>query len=307
MTMHVPVLLEEVLQVLSPRTDGHYVDATYGRGGHAAALLAQLGEEGRLLVIDQDPAAVADARARLGADARVAVRQGNFADLARLAGEALGESGVDGVLLDLGVSSPQLDDPARGFSFQADGPLDMRMNPQTGQSAADWLATAPVAEIAGVLRDYGEERHARRIARRLVEARAAAPIDTTGRLASLVASALPGHRERKHPATRSFQAIRIFINRELEVLETALSQAADLLVCGGRLCVISFHSLEDRRVKRFLRGRSRPDPVYAGLPQMPAHACPTLRLLGRAVRAGEAELARNPRSRSAVLRAAERL
>lgn len=307
MTMHVPVLLEEVLQALSPRAGGRYIDATYGRGGHAAALLAQLGEGGRLLVIDQDPAAVADARARLGADARVVVRQGNFADLARLAGEALGEAGVDGVLLDLGVSSPQLDDPARGFSFQADGPLDMRMNPQTGKSAADWLATAPAAEIAGVLRDYGEERHARRIARRLVEARAEAPIETTGRLASLVASALPGHRERKHPATRSFQAIRIFINRELEVLETALTQAADLLVQGGRLCVISFHSLEDRRVKRFLRGRSRPDPVYAGLPQMPAHARPTLRLLGRAVRAGEAELARNPRARSAVLRAAERL
>lgn len=307
MTMHVPVLLEEVLQALSPRAGGRYIDATYGRGGHAAALLAQLGEGGRLLVIDQDPAAVADARTRLGADARVVVRQGNFADLARLAGEALGEAGVDGVLLDLGVSSPQLDDPARGFSFQADGPLDMRMNPQTGKSAADWLATAPAAEIAGVLRDYGEERHARRIARRLVEARAEAPIETTGRLASLVASALPGHRERKHPATRSFQAIRIFINRELEVLETALTQAADLLVQGGRLCVISFHSLEDRRVKRFLRGRSRPDPVYAGLPQMPAHARPTFRLLGRAVRAGEAELARNPRARSAVLRAAERL
>ncbi len=307
MTMHVPVLLEEVLQALSPRAGGRYIDATYGRGGHAAALLAQLGEGGRLLVIDQDPAAVADARARLGADARVVVRQGNFADLARLAGEALGEAGVDGVLLDLGVSSPQLDDPARGFSFQADGPLDMRMNPQTGKSAADWLATAPAAEIAGVLRDYGEERHARRIARRLVEARAEAPIETTGRLASLVASALPGHRGRKHPATRSFQAIRIFINRELEVLETALTQAADLLVQGGRLCVISFHSLEDRRVKRFLRGRSRPDPVYAGLPQMPAHARPTLRLLGRAVRADEAELARNPRARSAVLRAAERL
>lgn len=307
MTMHVPVLLEEVLQALSPHADGRYIDATYGRGGHAAALLAQLGEGGRLLVIDQDPAAVADARARLGADARVVVRQGNFADLARLAREALGEAGVDGVLLDLGVSSPQLDDPARGFSFQADGPLDMRMNPQTGKSAADWLATAPAAEIAGVLREYGEERHARRIARRLVEARAEAPIETTGRLASLVASALPGQRERKHPATRSFQAIRIFINRELEVLETALTQAADLLVQGGRLCVISFHSLEDRRVKRFLRGRSRPDPVYAGLPQMPAHARPTLRLLGRAVRAGEAELARNPRARSAVLRAAERL
>ncbi len=307
MAMHVPVLLEEVLQALSPRAGGRYIDATYGRGGHAAALLAQLGDAGRLLVIDQDPAAVADAEARLGGDPRVAVRRGNFADLARLAGEALGQGGVDGVLLDLGVSSPQLDDPARGFSFQSDGPLDMRMNPQAGQSAAEWLAMASPEEIAGVLRDYGEERHARRIARRLVEARAEAPIATTGRLAALVAGALPGHRERKHPATRSFQAIRIFINRELEALETALAEAADLLVQGGRLCVISFHSLEDRMVKRFLRRRSRPDPVYAGLPDMPDHARPTLRLHGRAVRAGEAELTRNPRARSAVLRAAERL
>ncbi len=307
MAMHVPVLLEEVLQALSPRAGGRYIDATYGRGGHAAALLAQLGDAGRLLVIDQDPAAVADAEARLGGDPRVAVRRGNFADLARLAGQALGQGGVDGVLLDLGVSSPQLDDPARGFSFQSDGPLDMRMNPQAGQSAAEWLAMASPEEIAGVLRDYGEERHARRIARRLVEARAEAPIATTGRLAALVAGALPGHRERKHPATRSFQAIRIFINRELEALETALAEAADLLVQGGRLCVISFHSLEDRMVKRFLRRRSRPDPVYAGLPDMPDHARPTLRLHGRAVRAGEAELTRNPRARSAVLRAAERL
>ncbi|MCC5863111.1 MAG: 16S rRNA (cytosine(1402)-N(4))-methyltransferase RsmH [Gammaproteobacteria bacterium] len=307
MTMHVPVLLEEVLQALLPRVGGRYIDATYGRGGHAAALLAQLGDAGRLLVIDQDPAAVADAEARLGGDPRVLIRRGNFADLAGLAAEALGEGGVDGVLLDLGVSSPQLDDPARGFSFQADGPLDMRMNPHAGPSAADWLAVASPEEIAEVLRDYGEERHARRIARQLVAARAEAPITTTGRLATLVAAALPGHRERKHPATRSFQAIRIFINRELEVLETVLAQAADLLVQGGRLCVISFHSLEDRMVKRFLRNRSRPDPVYAGLPNMPEHARPTLRLIGRAVRAGEAELARNPRARSAVLRAAERL
>jgi 16S rRNA (cytosine1402-N4)-methyltransferase len=306
-TAHVPVLLEEVLQALSPRAGGCYIDATYGRGGHAQALLAGLGEEGRLLVIDQDPAAVGHARATVGRDARVSVRQGNFARIAELAHETLGDRRVDGVLMDLGVSSPQLDDPARGFSFQGDGPLDMRMNPDAGRSAAEWLAAAPEGEIARVLRDYGEERHARRIARRIVSARAEAPIATTGRLAAVVSAAVPGHRERKHPATRSFQAIRIFINRELEVLSGALEQAVSLLARGGRLCVISFHSLEDRIVKRFLRAQSRPDPVYAGLPDMPDHARPMLRLLGRAVHAGEAELARNPRARSAVLRVAERL
>lgn len=307
MTTHVPVLLEEVLQALSPHAGGCYIDATYGRGGHAAALLARLGDGGRLLVIDQDPQAVSHATATLGSDPRVHVRQGNFAALATLAAETLGGRPIDGVLMDLGVSSPQLDDPARGFSFQGDGPLDMRMNPEAGQSAAEWLAAAPEGEIAQVLRDYGEERHARRIARRLVAARAETPILTTARLAALVSEALPGHRERKHPATRSFQAIRIFINRELEVLAGALEQAVALLARGGRLCVISFHSLEDRLVKRFLRRLSLPDPVYAGLPDMPEHARPVLRLLGRAVRAGEAEVARNPRARSAVLRAAERL
>ena len=307
MTVHVPVLLEEVLQALSPRAGGCYIDATYGRGGHSQALLERLGDDGRLLVIDQDPLAVGHALANVGRDARVRVRQGNFAALAALAHEALADRPVDGVLLDLGVSSPQLDDPSRGFSFQGDGPLDMRMNPEAGQSAAQWLAVAPEGEIARVLRDYGEERHARRIARRIVAARAEAPITTTGRLAAIVSAALPGHRERKHPATRSFQAIRIFINRELEVLTSALEQAVSLLARGGRLCVISFHSLEDRIVKRFLRARSQPDPVYAGLPDIPEHARPVLRLLGRAVHAGEAELARNPRARSAVLRAAERL
>lgn len=300
-------MLEEVLQALAPRAQGRYVDATYGRGGHAAAILTRLGTTGRLLVIDQDPEAVSHARATLGHDPRVSVRQANFGELDRIVVEVLGSGGVDGVLLDLGVSSPQLDDAVRGFSFQADGPLDMRMNPEAGQSAAQWLAHAPEREIVRVLREYGEERHARRIARRIIAARAESAITTTAQLAAIISACVPGHLERKHPATRSFQAIRIFINRELEVLTQALAQAEQLLAQGGRLCVISFHSLEDRIVKRYLRRASLPDPVYAGLPDIPAHARPRLRLLGRAVRAGEAELARNPRARSAVLRAAERL
>ncbi|MCC5868946.1 MAG: 16S rRNA (cytosine(1402)-N(4))-methyltransferase RsmH [Gammaproteobacteria bacterium] len=307
MSTHQPVMLEEVLQALAPRAQGRYVDATYGRGGHAAAILTRLGTTGRLLVIDQDPEAVSHARATLGHDPRVSVRQANFGELDRIVVEVLGSGGVDGVLLDLGVSSPQLDDAVRGFSFQADGPLDMRMNPEAGQSAAQWLAHAPEREIVRVLREYGEERHARRIARRIIAARAESAITTTAQLAAIISACVPGHLERKHPATRSFQAIRIFINRELEVLTQALAQAEQLLAQGGRLCVISFHSLEDRIVKRYLRRASLPDPVYAGLPDIPAHARPRLRLLGRAVRAGEAELARNPRARSAVLRAAERL
>lgn len=307
MSTHQPVLLEEVLQALSPRAQGRYVDATYGRGGHAAAILARLGSAGRLLVIDQDPEAVSHAHATLGHDPRVSVRQGNFGELNHIVLEVLGSGGVDGVLLDLGVSSPQLDTAARGFSFQADGPLDMRMNPDAGQSAAQWLAQAPEREIVQVLREYGEERHARRIARRIIAERAESAITTTAQLAAIISACVPGHGERKHPATRSFQAIRIFINRELEVLTQALSQAEKLLAQGGRLCVISFHSLEDRIVKRYLRRASLADPVYAGLPDIPAHARPRLRLLGRAVRAGDSELARNPRARSAVLRAAERL
>jgi len=307
MSAHQPVLLDEVMQALSPCGDGRYIDATYGRGGHATAILARLGEGGRLLVIDQDPAAVSHGHQTIGRDPRVAVRQGNFVDLDAIAQEALGPGGIHGVLLDLGVSSPQLDDPARGFSFQADGPLDMRMNPQRGESAADWLARASVGEIARVLHKYGEERHARRIARHIAGAREVSPIVTTAQLAAIITEAVPGHRERKHPATRSFQAIRIFINRELEVLVEVLESAIRMLASGGRLAVISFHSLEDRIAKRTLRNASLPDPVYAGLPDMPAHARPRLRLLGRAVRASDQEISVNPRARSAVLRAAEKL
>ncbi len=297
---HRPVLLEEVLEVLDVRAQGRYVDATYGRGGHARAILARLGPEGRLLVLDRDPEAVAHARAQLGADPRVDVAHASFARLGELL-DACGWRGrVDGVLMDLGVSSPQLEDPARGFSFLREGPLDMRMDPAAGESAAEWLARAPEREIARVLRDYGEERYARRIARAIVRAR---PLRTTRELAEVVAAAVPRREPGRHPATRTFQAIRIHVNRELEALRAGLEQAVEALAPGGRIAVISFHSLEDRIVKRFLRARARPAPPAPGLPAPP----PTLRLLGRPRRPGEAEVAANPRARSAVLRAAERL
>jgi 16S rRNA (cytosine1402-N4)-methyltransferase len=306
-TAHAPVLLGEVLEALAVRAEGRYLDATLGRGGHSAAILARLGEAGRLLAVDQDPEAIRAGQRRFSGDERVSVIRGNFAELGRITRAAGFNEGFDGVLLDLGVSSPQLDDPARGFSFLRDGPLDMRMDPDAGISAAQWLAEVPERELAAVLREYGEERHARRIARVLVAARTEAPIATTGRLAALIAGAVPGREPGKHPATRSFQAIRIFINEELAALEAALDQSLELLKPGGRLCVISFHSLEDRRVKRFIRRNAETAEPWRGLPEVPAHARPKLRPVGKAVRPGDAELAANPRARSAVLRVAERL
>ncbi len=307
MTEHVPVLREEVLEALAVKSDGRYLDATFGRGGHTAAILEQLGSAGVLLVVDRDPVAIDAARARYGKDARVRIIQGNFADMQALTAHAGFEGQFDGILMDLGVSSPQLDDPDRGFSFRGDGPLDMRMDPTQGVSAAEWLATVDERTLTDVIRRYGEERHARRVARAIIRARAEAPIVRTGRLAAVVADAVPGREPGKHPATRSFQAIRIEINGELRALETALDAALALLAPGGRLCVISFHSLEDRMVKRFLRRHATEDEVWRGLPDIPAHARPSLRLIGKARRAGEAELDTNPRARSAVLRAAERL
>jgi len=301
---HAPVLLDEALDALAVRAGGFYVDATFGRGGHAAAVLARLGERGRLLVIDRDPQAVAAARDRLGGDRRVDVRQSSFSRL----GEALaGAPAADGILFDLGVSSPQLDDPARGFSFLRDGPLDMRMDPALGESAAQWLARASEKEIADVIFRYGEDRHARRIARAIAAARTEAPIATTGRLAEVISRAVPRREPGKHAATRTFQALRIHVNAELDEIAAALPQAVDRLAPGGRLVVISFHSLEDRIVKRFLRSASRDDPAWAGLPRVPEHARARLRRLGPARFPTEAEVARNPRARSAVLRAAERL
>jgi 16S rRNA (cytosine1402-N4)-methyltransferase len=305
--LHQPVLLEEVLQALAVKPGGIYVDGTYGRGGHAAAVMQRLGPSGRLLAFDRDPAAVEDARARFAGELRFEIVRGPFSLLEREIDRHGWRGKVDGILLDLGVSSPQLDDASRGFSFSRPGPLDMRMDPEAGESAAEWLAHADEAEIARVLREYGEERFARRVARAICRAREEAPVTDTARLADIVAGAVPTREPGKHPATRTFQAIRIRVNTELEELDHALQQAVDVLAPGGRLCVISFHSLEDRRAKRFLRDASRVDPALARLPVVPAGAQPRMRLIGGAVRAGEDELRANPRARSATLRVAERL
>ena len=307
MSLHRPVLLEEVLEALAVVPDGRYIDATFGRGGHAAGILDALGKNGVLLAIDQDPEAVSAARERFGDVPGFLVRRGNFADMATIAGEAGLGGGVHGILMDVGVSSPQLDDPARGFSFLRDGPLDMRMDPDSGPSAADWLAAVTERELAAVIRRLGEERFARRIAAAVVAARAAEPIETTGRLADIVAGAVPRREPGRHPATRTFQAVRIHVNRELERLEAGLTAAVGLLAPGGRLAVISFHSLEDRIVKRFIRRESEVAEPWRGMPDVPPEFRPRLKARGRAVRPSEAEIAANPRARSAVLRSAERL
>ncbi len=306
-TEHQPVLLDEALAALNVNPAGRYVDGTFGRGGHSAAILNALGEEGRLLALDKDPAAIEVANQRFAGDPRFLIRQDSFA-MMNAQVEALGWTHqVDGILLDLGVSSPQLDDARRGFSFQKDGPLDMRMNPQQGQSAAEWLAEAREQDIATVLKEYGEERFAKRIARAIVQARKEKAITTTKQLSEIVAAANPAWEKGKDPATRSFQAIRIYINRELDDLDEVLQQTVEMLKPGGRLVVISFHSLEDRRVKRFMRDAARGDDFPPDLPVMQAQLNPDLRLIGKAVRAGEAELEQNPRARSAVMRVAERL
>ncbi len=306
MVLHVPVLKDEVLQFLAIRPDGFYVDGTFGRGGHSRAILEQLGPCGRLLALDRDPDAVAVARELQAADPRFQIVHSAYSALGEVLAAQDAAGRVDGILLDVGVSSPQLEDPARGFGFRVSGPLDMRMDPGSGVSAADWLNGADEADIASVLWRFGEEQASRRIARAIVTAREAGPIDTTVQLAAIIEGAVrrePG----RHPATRSFQAIRIHINRELDELEAALRAARAGLAVGGRLCVISFHSLEDRLVKRFLRDHSRVDPALRNLPVVPDSALPDLALLTtRAFRASEAEVARNPRSRSAVLRAAEK-
>jgi 16S rRNA (cytosine1402-N4)-methyltransferase len=297
--MHIPVMRDAVLEGLALRPGGRYLDGTFGRGGHAGAILERLRADGRLLVMDRDPEAVAHARRVFGGDPRVAILHANFSGMAAW-DEA--REGLDGVLLDLGVSSPQLDDAARGFSFQSDAPLDMRMDPAAGQSAADFLARADEREIADVLFRYGEERMSRRIARAIVARRAESPLRTTRELAELVEGTL-GRRERnKHPATRTFQALRLQVNDELGSLERALPAAVAVLKPGGRLAVISFHSLEDRIVKQFIRG-PQPVAVRRGLPQPVAARAP-LRAIGRAQRADDGEVARNPRARSAVLRIA---
>jgi 16S rRNA (cytosine1402-N4)-methyltransferase len=304
---HTPVLLDEVLAGLEVRPDGRYCDATFGRGGHTAAILAALGPAGRVYAIDRDPEAMAAGRARFEAEPRLTLIRGSFGRLEELVRAAGLEGELQGVLLDLGVSSPQLDEARRGFSFMQDGPLDMRMDNESGQSAAQWLAKAGEREIADVLHTLGEERFARRIARRIVAVRVDEPIVRTAQLAAIVAGAVPTREPGKHPATRTFQAIRIHVNGELDVLGQVLPQAVRLLAPGGRLCVISFHSLEDRAVKRFIQRESQGDPVYAGLPVIPPEARARLRRVGSKIVASDAEVARNPRARSAVLRVAERL
>lgn len=303
---HVPVLLEETLQALKVRKDGFYVDATCGRGGHTQALMEKLGPQGRVLAIDRDPQAVTAVRTRCAGDTRIEVQQAAFSRLGHLLGERNLNGRVHGILLDLGVSSPQLDEPARGFSFRHDGPLDMRMDPASGVSAAQWINAAPEEEISRVLHEYGEERYARRIARVIVRERAQSPLATTRQLAEIIARAVPTRERSKDPATRSFQAIRIFINRELEEIEQTLPQAVQALAPGGRLAVISFHSLEDRIVKRFLRVEAKGEELPLELPVRASEIHTRLKLVGKAVRASAAEVQRNPRARSAVLRVAER-
>ncbi|MCR6663487.1 MAG: 16S rRNA (cytosine(1402)-N(4))-methyltransferase RsmH [Luteimonas sp.] len=300
---HLPVMLSQVMEGLRVVEDGTYLDGTFGRGGHARRVLEQLGAGGRLLLMDKDPEAIAVAGHEFGADARVAIRRGSFGDLAHW--DAV-QTGLDGVLLDLGVSSPQLDVAERGFSFGKDGPLDMRMDPDAGESAAQWLARADEREIADVLWTYGEERMSRRIARAVVARRAQEPLLRTLQLADLVASSVPRGKSDTHPATRTFQAIRIHVNRELEDLERGLEAAHDALKPGGRLAVISFHSLEDRIAKRFIAARAKAPPANRRLPETTGFV-PTLRAIGDAQKADAMEVSANPRSRSAVLRVAEKL
>jgi len=296
-------MLAEAVEGLRVVPGGTYLDGTFGRGGHAREVLERLGPGGRLLLMDKDPEAIEVATRAFGADPRVAIRRGSFADMA--AWDAV-RDGLDGVLLDLGVSSPQLDVAARGFSFGKDGPLDMRMDPDVGESAAQWLARADEREIADVLWTLGEERQSRRIARTIVARRDEQPLERTAQLAALVASVMPRGEGRIHPATRTFQAIRIHVNRELDDLHAGLEAAHDALRPGGRLSVISFHSLEDRIAKQFIAKHSKAPPANRRMPVEVAFT-PTLKAIGGAVKAGEAELAVNPRARSAVLRVAEKL
>ena len=304
---HITVLLEEAVDALVQDASGVYVDGTFGRGGHSARILERLAPGGQLLAIDKDLTAIATARSRFGEDPRFAIAHASFAELDQLVLERQWQGKVTGILLDLGVSSPQLDEPERGFSFLHDGPLDMRMDQSRGPSAAEWINSADEAEIARVLKDYGEERFARRIARALVLAREQAPIERTARLAQIVKEANPAWEKHKHPATRAFQGIRIFINNELGDLEAVLAQALDALAVGGRLVVISFHSLEDRLVKRFIRRHEKGDPLPRGLPVMDAALNKRLRSVGKAHKVGTDERDRNLRARSAVMRVAEKV
>jgi 16S rRNA (cytosine1402-N4)-methyltransferase len=304
---HKPVLLEESLEALAIKADGLYLDCTYGRGGHSRALLARLGAAGRLFALDRDPGAVADGQALVRHDPRFTIEQTPFSEARRFALRHGLAGRLSGLLLDLGVSSPQLDEPGRGFSFTADGPLDMRMDNSRGETAAEWLARAPEQEIARILHEYGEERFSRRIARAIGRARREAAIATTRRLVEIVSAACPTREPGKHPATRTFQALRIQVNGELAELRACLADVCDLLAAGGRLVVISFHSLEDRIVKRFIRDEARGEQFPRGVPVAAGDSRGRLRPVGKPVRPSPGEVTANPRARSAVMRVAERL
>ena len=304
---HTPVLVGEALAALALQAGGYYVDATFGRGGHTASILQALGREGRVLAIDRDPQAVAAGRQRFADEVRLTLVHATFADLAALVPAHSHGLLCRGVLFDLGVSSPQLDDAGRGFSFRSDGPIDMRMDPTRGEPVSAWLARAGLDEIREVIATLGEERFARRIAQAIVATRSEHPLTRTSELAALVARAVRTREPGKHPATRTFQALRMFVNDELGQLERGLTAAVDVLAPGGRLATISFHSLEDRLVKNFLRAQSQVDPVFLDLPALPPGAQPRLKLIGRKSRPSDAEVKRNPRARSALLRVAEKV
>ena len=305
--VHTAVLLPQVLAALKIQASGTYMDATFGRGGHAGAILEKLIANGRLLCLDRDPKAVAEARARFSSDQRVSIFLAPFSSLAACADQVQAGLKFDGILFDLGVSSPQIDDASRGFSFMQDGPLDMRMTAGEGISAADVVNGAPLEELIRIFRQYGEERMAPRIARAIVMDRQTKPFERTLELAEMISRVARSKERHKHPATRVFQALRIHVNSELKELESALDAALRRLAPAGRLAVISFHSLEDRMVKQFMRRHSLADPMYAGLPDIPVHARPKLALVGKSIEPDANESSRNPRSRSARLRVAVRL
>lgn len=304
---HMPVMVNECIEGLAIRPSGIYVDATFGRGGHSRAILNRLDTNGRLLAIDKDPQAITEANQCFASDQRFNIEQCSFKNLLPLVNQYGWLGQVNGILLDLGVSSPQIDSAERGFSFQLDGPLDMRMDPTVGLSAAEWLQDASEQEIIFVLRHFGEEKFAKRIARAIVESRDNQPIETTSQLAAIVSEAMPVHERHKHPATRTFQAIRIAINEELEDLKAILVQAMDVLAVGGRLVVMSFHSLEDRIVKQFFERESKGDEHPADLPIRNSELNPTLKLIKKKIRATRVEVEQNNRARSAILRIAEKI
>jgi 16S rRNA (cytosine1402-N4)-methyltransferase len=301
------VLLNEAVAALVTDVSGFYIDGTFGRGGHSALIMQQLSADGRLLGIDKDLAAIATAKTRFADDSRFSIAHGSFAELAQLVAERGMTGKVAGVLLDLGVSSPQLDEAERGFSFMQDGPLDMRMDQTRGQSAADWINSASESDITWVFKEYGEERFARRMARAILAERQKSPFTRTRHLAEVIKEANPAWEKGKHPATRAFQAIRIQVNNELTDLDSVLEQALEVLAPGGRLVVISFHSLEDRAVKRFIRRQELGDPVPKGLPIRDDQLNKRMRSLGKAIKASDEEVSINVRSRSAVMRVAEKL